>query len=76
MVGCLKCIEQLHEALAFFVYFLTQKNKLWQCRCQCTKAIAWLFAYFMQAQRLLTRAFGGYLAFALWVGSSDQKAQA
>jgi hypothetical protein len=24
----LKCIEQLHEALAFFVSFLTQKNKI------------------------------------------------
>jgi hypothetical protein len=65
----LKCIEQLHKALAFFVYFFnTQKISDWQCRCQCTKAIAWLFAYFMQAQRLLTGAFGGYLALALWVG--------
>ena len=29
------------------------------------KSSAWLFAYFMQAQRLLTGAFGGYLAWLL-----------
>ena len=33
------------------------------------------FAYFMQAQRLLTRAFGGYLRYKRMY-SSYQKAQA
>jgi hypothetical protein len=51
--------------MAFFVYFSNTKKYGWQCRCQYTKAIAWLFAYFMQAQRLLCCAFGGCLVWLL-----------
>ena len=64
MVGCFKCIEQLHAALAFFVSFLTQKNKYGNA-VPMHKSNRVAFAYFMQAQRLLCCAFGGYLAWLL-----------
>ena len=64
MVGCFKCIEQLHAALAFFVSFLTQKNKYGNA-VPMHKSNRVAFAYFMQAQRLLARAFGGCFAWLL-----------
>jgi hypothetical protein len=65
---CLAAFRVLSNCMKrwlFFVYFTNTKKYGWQCRCQYTKAIAWLFAYFMQAQRLLCCAFGGYLAWLL-----------
>jgi hypothetical protein len=65
---CLAAFSGLSNCMKrwlFFVYFSNTKKYGWQCRCQYTKAIAWLFAYFMQAQRLLARAFGGCLVWLL-----------
>jgi hypothetical protein len=60
-LGALSVLSNCKQRWLFFVYFSNTKKYGWQCRCQYTKVIGWLFAYFMQAQRLLARAFGGYL---------------